>query len=429
MRTAPNLSIRGARVIDPASGLDQQTDLHLAGGRVLAIGEAPAGFSPSLTLDADGLIACPGLIDLSVHLREPGQEHKATIASETKAAARSGITTLICAPDTDPVIDTPAVWELIRRRAKTVGRARVLAIGALTRGLDGTHLAEMAALQRAGCVAMSNGDRPLSSTSIARRAMEYAATFDLLVMLRPEEESLRAGGHVHEGMVAARLGLPAIPAAAETVAVARDLALAEHCGAHIHFSRLSTSRAARMVAEARSSGIRVSADVAMHQLHLTEQDVDGFDAQAHVSPPLRTLADRDGLRRAVAEGGIQVICSDHQPHEPDAKLRPFPETLPGISGLETLLPLGLRLVEDGVMGLPDLLARLTWGPAQVLGLDLGRIAPGSVADICVFDPAASWQLEPARMASAGHNTPFAGWEFRGRVTHTIYEGRLVHGQL
>jgi dihydroorotase len=429
MSATPNLSIRGARVIDPASGIDTVTDIHLASGRVLALGDPPADFSPGLTLNADGLVACPGLIDLAVHLREPGEEHKATIASETKAAARSGITTLVCTPDTDPVIDTPAVWELIRRRAKTVGRCRVLAVGALTRGLDGLELAEMAALQRAGCVAVGNAERPLGHTGIARLALEYAATFDLLVMLRPEDQALAAGGCVHEGMVATRLGLPGIPSAAETVAVARDLALAQHCGARIHFNRLSAAEAIRMVTAARTDGTRVTADVAIHQLHLTEQDIDGFNAEAHVSPPLRTLADRDALRRAVARGEIQVICSDHQPHEPDAKARPLPETLPGISGLETLLPLGLRLVEEGVFGLPDLIERLTWGPARILGLDLGRIQPGSIADLCIFDPDAHWQLEPHSMSSAGRNTPFSGWEFRGRVTHTIYEGRLVYGDL
>ncbi len=419
------IHIKGGRLIDPANGIDDQLDLWLADGRVLAVGDPPQGFVPDQVIDAAGRIVCPGLIDLGVHLREPGQEHKGTICSEARAAARGGITTLVCMPDTQPVIDTPAVWELIRRRAKACGSARVLAIGALTQGLEGEQLAEMGALKQAGCVAVSNTRRRMASTLVSRHALEYASTFDLPVILCSEDPHLKASGCVHEGAVASRLGLPGIPAAAETVAVARDLALTEHTGSRSHFHTLSTGRAIEMIRQARQDGARLSAGVAIHQLFLMDTDVDGFDAACHVDPPLRTQSDRDRLRQALRDGDIQVICSDHQPHEADAKTEPFPLTAPGISGLETLLPLSLKLVEEGVLDLPTAIAALTAGPARVLDLPLGRLEPGRSADICIFDPDAIWELDPENMASQGKNTPFAGWEFRGRVTHTLFEGRLT----
>lgn len=426
MNRAPNIHVHGGRLVDPANGIDEPLDLWLADGRVLAVGEAPPGFEAEVTIDAEGQVVCPGLIDLGVYLREPGFEHKATIASESRAAARGGITTLICMPQTEPVIDTPAVWELIRRRAKACGNARVLAMGALTQDLAGEQLAEMGALQAAGCVAVTNGRNRLANTLVARRAMEYASTFDLPVVLCSEDPHLKASGVVHEGAVATRLGLPGIPSAAETVAVARDLALTEHTGCRSHFHTLSTGRAAEMIAQARRANRRISADVAVHQLFLMETDVDGFRAECRVDPPLRTHSDRERLRQAVAEGEIEVICSDHQPHEADAKNEPFPATAPGISGLETLLPLTLKLVEEGVLDLPRAIACLTAGPARVLGLELGRLSPGASADLCIFDPEAAWTFRADEMTSAGRNTPFDGWEFRGRVTHTLFEGRITH---
>jgi len=425
MSAPAGISIVNGRLIDPANGVDSRLDLHVLDGKVLAVGAAPAGFDPATVIDAASQVVCPGLIDLAARLREPGFEYKATIASETLAASRSGITTLCCPPDTDPVIDTPAVVTLIRRRAKQARRARVLSVGALTQGLKGEQLSEMAALKAAGCVALGNAQAPLANTLVERRALEYAATFGISVFLRPEDRYLRDGGCVHEGEVAARLGLPGIPPAAETVAVARDLALAEHVGAIIHFRGLSTATAVRMVRDAQAARLPVTADVSAHQLHLTDQDTLDFDAQCHVTPPLRTLQDRDALRQAVREGTIAAICSDHQPHEPDAKEAPFPATLPGISGLETLLPLTLRLVQDDVLDLPTAIERLTWGPARILSLPYGRLDPGRTADVCVIDPEAVWTLDRATMASSGKNTPFAGWEFTGRVTHTVYEGRLV----
>jgi dihydroorotase len=421
-----SISIINGRLIDPAHGIDDHLDLHIDGEQVVAVGDAPAEFAADEIIDAQGQVVCPGLVDLAASLREPGFEHKGTLASETAAAARGGITTLLCTPDTNPVIDNTAVVELIHRLARKLAQARVLTVGALTQGLGGESLSEMAALQAVGCVAVGNAQFPLASTLVERRALEYAATFGLTVFLRPEDRHLRAGGCVHEGVVSARLGLPGIPAAAESVAVARDLALAEHTQAKIHFRSLSSQTAARMLADAQATGLEVTADVAAHQLHLTEMDVDGFDAECHVSPPLRTLADRDALRRAVAEGTIKAITSDHQPHEPDAKQRPFPETEPGISGLETLLGLTLRLVNEGVLDLATALARVTSGPADILGLPYGRLGVGSAADVCVFDPEVDWVLRRDRMHSDGRNTPFDGWDFPGRVSLTVFNGHIVH---
>lgn len=420
------IRIHGGRVVDPASGTDGVHDLYIAGGRIVAWDNAPDGFAVDHEIHASGLIVCPGLVDLGARLREPGHEHKATIASETRAAAAGGITTLCCPPDTDPVIDTPAVAALIRRRAEEAGYARVLPLGALTQDLAGDKLSEMAALKQAGCVGMSNTLRPLASNLVLRRALEYAATFDLTVFLHSEDASLRNTGCVHEGIVSARLGLPGIPEAAETAAVARDLALIEQTGVRAHFCRLSTARAVHMVNRAQYDGLPVSADVSIHHLHLTDLDVEDFDSQCHVLPPLRTPKDREELRAGVARNVLTAVCSDHQPHEPDAKLAPFIATEPGISALETLLPLSLRLVKEGVLPLSELLARLTTGPARVLGIDAGTLRPGAPADVCIFDPNREWRLDEGAMLSRGRNTPFLGQRLKGRVLYTLLEGKMVH---
>lgn len=420
-----NLSILKGRLIDPANGVDQITDIHISKGKIMALGAAPDGFE-STPIDATDKVVCPGLIDLCAYLREPGKEHKATIASETKAAAHGGITTLCCPPDTTPIIDTPALVGQVKNKAKKAGYCRLLPQGAQTQGLEGMQLSEMAALKAAGCIAVSNAYQPLRNTLIERRALEYAATFDLLTLVRPEDQYLSNSGCAHEGKVADRLGLPGIPDAAETVAVARDLALAETTGAKIHFQTLSTDKAARMLARGRYDNLGVSGDVAIHQLFLSEHDVDDFDSAAHVRPPLRSTRDRDGLRRAVAENVISAICSDHQPHEADAKASPFPDTEPGISGLETLLPLTLKLVQEGLLDLSSAIAHLTCGPADILGLPLGRLNIGSPADICIFDPDAYWTVQADSLVSQGKNTPFAGWELQGRVIHTLLGGRVVY---
>ncbi len=423
---AGRLSIRHGRLIDPANGIDALLDLHIADGKVLAVGGAPEGFEPDQVLDATGQVVCPGLIDLCARLREPGQEHKGTIASETAAAAAGGITSLCCPPDTAPIIDTPAVAQLITRTAKQAGKARVVPAGALTHGLAGEQLSEMATLRQAGCAVMCQAERPIINTQVLRRAMEYAATFGLTVIMRPENPFLRDNGCAHEGRISARLGLPGIPEAAETVALARDLEVAKQTGARVHFRALSCARSLEKLAAAQARGIAVSADVSAHQLILTEDDLEGFNSQCHLNPPLRTAADRDALREAVRTGLVSAVCSDHQPHEPDAKLAPFPSTAPGMAALETLLPLLLRLVAAGVLDLPTAIARLTSGPAAILGLPLGNLAPGQAADLCVFDPEAKWRVGPKTWLSQGCNTPFWGERFKGRVTWTLLGGQIVH---
>jgi len=423
------IHIQGGRVIDPANGIDDRLDVYIAKGKVVAIGAAPDGFSADHEIDATNRIICPGLVDISAHLREPGLEHKATIATETRAAASGGITTLCCPPDTRPIIDTPAVAELIRLRADEAGMARVVTIGALTSELGGEQLSEMAALQRAGCVGMSNAGRPMTSTLVLRRAMEYAATFDLTVFLSPNDHSLANNGCVHEGRVATRLGLPGIPEAAETAAVARDLALIEQTGVRAHFCRLTSGRAARMIARAQFDGAPVTADVGIPYLYLSETDIGDFDSRCHLMPPLRTVEDRQQLRDAVQRGNLSAICSDHQPHEPDAKSGPYPSTEPGASGLDTLLPLSLRFAEEQRMELPALIDRLTRGPADILGLPAGTLSVGAVADVCIFDQQRTWMVNSSTLVSNGHNTPFYDWEMQGRVTHTLLGGRVVYTSL
>ena len=425
MNQAKRIQIRNGRVIDPASGYDQQTNIYIAGDRIVALDKAPDGFKADRTIDANQCIVCPGLIDLSVRLREPGLEHKASIRSESTAASAGGITPVCCPPDTNPVIDTPAVAELIEHRARQAGKVRVLPIGALTWQLAGEELSEMAALKAAGCIAVSNGLKSIASSLVARRAMEYAATHDLTVILHAEDPWLRENGCVHEGTVSCRTGMPGIPAAAETVAVARDIALIEQTGVHAHFGRLSTARAISMIAQARAEGLPVTADVSINHLFLIDEDVAGFNTQMHVVPPLRTRHDRDGLRQALADGTLDAITSDHQPHEEDAKEAPFPATEPGSSGLDTLLPLTLRLQQKLNLTLEQCLAKVTIAPARVLRLDSGRLTPGAIADICIFDPDKRWTVSAETMQSRGHNTPFMGEEMQGEVKWTLLAGKVV----
>lgn len=419
------LTIAGARVIDPASHFDQITDLHIAAGHIVAIGAAPEGFSPNQTIDARGLIAAPGLVDLSVSLREPGYTRKGTIASETRAAAAGGVTSLCCPPTTRPVLDTPAVAELIFDRNEKAGQTRVFPIGALTRALEGEQLSELVALRDAGCVAFTQGLAPIKSNRILRRALEYAAGFDLSIIFTPMDPALAEGGMAHEGPTAARLGLVGIPESAETVALARDLLLIEQTGVRAHFSGLSSARAVDMLADAQARGLPVTADVAMYQLLLCDEDLAGFSSLYHVIPPLRSASDRRALRQAVQEGVIQAIASHHQPHEPEAKRVPFAASEPGISSVEILLPLALTLVADGLLELPALLARLTTGPANALGLPAGRLELGSEADIVLFDPVASSHIGH-NWLSKGANCPFIGQGAPTVVTHTLSHGKLVY---
>ncbi len=420
------IAIRAGRLVDPANEVDRQADLFIADGKVVGVGRMPEGFAAEREIDATGQVVCPGLVDLQARLREPGEEHKADIASETRAAARAGITTLCCPPDTRPVIDTPAVVELIHRRAESSGLARVFTLGALTRGLAGKQLSEMQALRQAGCLGLSNALEPVADTLVMRRALEYAAGLGMTVFLFAEDPWLRGQGCAHEGAVSTRMGLPGIPEIAETIAVARDLALVEQTGVRAHFCQLSTRKAVRKLARARHDGLPVSASVAAHQLHLTDMDLGEYNVMAHVRPPLRSQRDRDGLREGLREGVIDAICSDHQPQDADAKLGPFSATEPGISALETLLPLTLRLVRDGVLSLSQAIARLTVEPARILGLEYGDLAVGRPADVCVFDPEALWTLRAEELVSRGKNTPFVDWDLEGRVSYTLLGGRIVY---
>jgi len=423
--TATRIHIRNGHVIDPAQELDKVTDIFIAAGRIAAIGDIPDGFAAERIIDASKQIVCPGLVDLGARLREPGFEYKASITSETRAAAASGITTLCVPPDTQPVIDTPAVIEFIHQRAEAAGVCHVLPIAALTRGLAGEHLSEMTRLKNAGCIGVSNVFQPFANTNVLRRALEYAANNNLIVFVHPSDDGLSKNGCAHEGVVSTRLGLPGIPEAAETLAVATYLMLIEQTGARVHFCRLSTARAIQMISRAKYDGHAITTDVAAHQLHLTEMDIGFFDSNCHLRPPLRSQRDRDGLRDALAKGRIDALCSDHQPHDRDAKLAPFCQSEPGISALETLLPLGLRLVDDHLLTTKELVRRLSTTPAKILGIDAGQLLPGARADICIFNPDTRWTLTDQNMRSRGHNTPFLGWEFKGRVTTTVLGGRIV----
>lgn len=419
------VSIMGARLIDPVSGLDQLTDLHLENGKVLAIGAAPAAFKAAQHIDAHGLIAAPGLVDLNVSLREPGYSRKGTIATETRAAAAGGVTSLCCPPLTRPILDTSAVAELILDRAREAGHCKVFPVGALSKGLEGEQLAELVALRDVGCVAFGNGLNSFNNTRTLCRALEYAATFDLTVVFNSQDRDLAAGGLAHEGPIASFLGLAGVPETAETVALARDLLLVEQSGVRAHFSQLTTARGAEMIAQAQARGLPVTADVALYQLILTDEALTGFSSLYHVLPPLRTAKDRDGLRAAVKAGVIQAISSHHQPHERDAKQAPFGATEPGISSVELLLPLALTLVEEGVLDLPTLLARLTAGPAQALRLPAGELKVGAPADVMLFDLNAT-TLAGEHWHSRGQNSPFMSHCLPGAVRYTLVDGKVSH---
>lgn len=423
-----HILIKNGRLLDPLSGLDDVAPLFISDGKILAIGEsapAAANFKADQTIDATGMVVCPGLIDLCARLREPGAEHKATIVSETTAAAKAGITTLCLPPDTEPVIDEPSVVELIQKRAQQQPAARIVTLGALTTGLQGQQLSEMAALKQAGCVGVSNALQPIQDSKVLRRAMEYAATHELTLHVIPLEHSLAQNGCAHEGKVATLLGLQAIPVSAETVAIAQHLALVEEIGIKTHFGRLSSARAVEMIADAKQRGLPVTADVAVHHLHLTEQHIAHFESQAHVIPPLRSATDRDALLAGLKTGMIDAICSDHQPHDADAKLNPFPATEPGISGLDTLLSLSLSLIEQMDLTLLQIIKALSSTPAGILQLDCGSLSIGTNADLCIFAPGDNWLASEDSLNSAGKNTPFLNSYLPGRVVHTLLGGQLL----
>ena len=419
------ISISNGHLICPAQQLDGQGDLYIADGRIVSAGKRIDSFSADLEITLDGQYVCPGIVDLSVHTREPGFEHKATIASETEAAVRAGVTSMVCPPDTRPVTDTPAVVELIHERQYRLNKTRIYPLGALTRGLDGRQLTEVAALKRAGCVGLSNADKPIVDTEVLRRAFEYAAGFDLPVFIHPEDSYLRNQGVMHEGRISTRLGLPGIPETAETIAISRALLLIEQTGVSAHFCRLSCARSVELIGAAKQQGLPVTADAGIAYLYLTEVDVDGFNSQCHLWPPLRTDRDRQALLDGLRSGVIDAVCSDHQPHDKDAKAAPFSSTEPGASTLEVLAPLAFNLAAARGFSPGQIVQALTCRPASIIGIDAGSLAGGARADLFIFDENLQWTVEAEKLTSAGKNTPFDNWEMNGKVTHTIVNGNLV----
>ncbi len=420
------LQINHARIIDPAQNIDEITNLYITRGKFAGVGNnAPEGFAPDQEIDATDKWIVPGLVDLSARLGEPGNQFKGCIESETKAAVSGGVTTICCLPDTSPVNDTQAVTELIQRRARQASTAFVLPIGALTQGLKGKHLSNMASLKQAGCVAMSQADQPIQNALTLKNAMSYAASQDILLMIRSEDTLLKNSGVAHSGVISARLGLLDIPASAETTALARDLILVEETGVRAHFSKLSTSRSVEMIADAKQRGLPVTCDVAIHQLILTEYDVVGFDSQFHVSPPFRSHADRDALITGVNSGVIDVIVSDHTPLGRDDKLLPFGESSPGVSGIETLLPLILKLVEDGILNIATAIKCVTENPANILNVNIGSLTAKNSADFTIVNPNQDWQFNDKTIVSDGKYTPFTGWNFSTQVETTYFQGRPV----
>jgi dihydroorotase len=420
-----SLLIRNGRIIDTANNIDQIGSLSIKDGKITELLSADSNATADTVIDASGQIICPGFIDLSVRLREPGHSQKGSIVSETRAAAAAGVTSLCLPPDTKPTIDTPAVVEFIKDKAEKAGYPQVYMLGALSQGLAGNDLSNLFALKQAGCIAVSNAGNSLNNLLILRRAMEYAATHDLLVIYRANETSLSGKGCAHEGAVASRYGLPGIPAAAESIALAQCLELAELTGCRLHISQISCKQSVIKLQQAKKYGLKITADVAIHQLHLTENDVIPFDSNYHVIPPFRSQIDRQYLRDGLANGTIDAICSDHQPHDLDAKLGAFPETEAGIASLETLVPLMLDLSQQHGIALNHAIAKLTQQPANILGLAAGTLSIGQAADVCVFDPNANWQVNRQNWHSAGINTPYWQQNLRGRVTHTLQAGQLI----
>lgn len=422
-----NVHIKGGRVVDSASNTDKNADVFIVAGRVAAIGEAPEGFEANAVLDATGCVVCPGLVDLSARLREPGFEYKATLESEMAAAAAGGVTSLACPPDTDPVLDEPGLVEMLTHRARLPEFARVHPVGALTVGLDGERLTEMAELAEAGCVAFGQANRTIVDTQVLLRALQYAATFGFPVWLQPQDKFLSRKGVAHDGEVAARLGLAGIPVAAETIAIASILELVRITGTRLHLRRISSAAGLAMIVAAREAGIDVTCEVTINHLHLTDMDIGYFNAHARLDPPLRGQADRDALRAGLASGAINALISDHTPVDDDGKQAPFEEAETGATGLELLLPLALKWGQEMNLPLTTTLARVTCDPARILGTGAGQLAPGRPADICVFDPHAEFLVNRENLKSQGKNTPFLGLSLPGRVRYTLIEGHLAHG--
>jgi len=426
------LLIQNGRVIDPASGFDQQTDVAIAAGRIIAIGAVPADFAPSRTLDARGCIVAPGLVDLAVRLREPGHEHAGMLESEMAAAVAGGVTSLVCPPDTDPVLDEPGLVEMLRFRAEGLHLSRVLPLGALTRGLQGEVLTEMAQLTRAGCVGFSQAEVPVGNTQVLQRALQYAANYGYTVWLRPQELHL-GKGVAASGPLATRMGLSGVPVAAETIALHTIFELVRSTRARVHLCRISSAAGVALVRQAKAEGLLVTADVSINSLHLTDADIGYFDSRARLVPVLRQQRDREALRQGLADGTLDVLVSDHTPVDADAKALPFAEAEPGATGLELLWCLTLKWAQDEGVDLVQALERITAAPARVLGERLGtlqdsvgRLAVGGVADVVLLSTEGHWPVETGALRSQGKSTPFSGYELPGRVRATLVAGHLAY---
>jgi len=434
-----NILIQNGRVIDPASGFDHTADVAVSDGHIVAIVQAgeklPANFKAEQTIDAKGCIVAPGLVDLQARLREPGYEHEGMLDSELTAAVAGGVTSLVCPPDTDPVLDEPGLIEMLKFRAEKLHRARVFPLGALTRGLKGVVLTEMSDLTDAGCVGFSQAEVPLENTQVLQRALQYAATFGYTVWLRPQEVHL-GKGVAASGPLATRLGLGGVPVAAETIALHTIFALMRSTKARVHLCRISSAEGVELVRAAKKEGLAVTADVSINSLHLSDHDIGYFDSRARVTPVLRQQRDRDALRAALADGTLDALVSDHMPVDNDGKALPFAEAESGATGLELLLSLSLKWANDSQVGLLRALDVLTAQPAKVLGKiagqseSIGQLHVGGVADLVVFDPAAEWHVTPDALHSQGKHTPFAfdmtGMSLPARVKATLVAGRVAY---
>ena len=418
--------ISNGRVVDPANRTDAVQNVFVAGGKIVALGAAPDGFVAERTIDASGLVVAPGFIDLAARLREPGYEYRATLESEMEAAMAGGVTSLAIPPDTDPVLDEPGLVEMLTYRAKKLNRAHIYPVGALTIGLKGERLSEMAELVEAGCVAFSQANVPVVDNAVLMRALQYAATFGFRVWLQPLAPFLSRVGYAHDGEVSTRLGLSGIPVAAETVALFTYLELARTTGARLHITRLSSAAGLALIDQARADGMDVSCDVSINHVHLCDMDIGYFDPNCHLIPPLRSQRDREALARGLAEGRINALCSDHTPVDDDGKQTPFSESEPGATGLELLLPLTLKWADGAGLSLLDGLARITSDAAKIVGITkAGHLSVGARADVCVFDPAAHVTVTREGLRSQGKNTPFLGMELPGKVHYTLVEGQVM----
>ena len=428
-----NILIQGGRVIDPASGYDEKADVALVGSAVVAIKNIASDFVPDTTINASGCIVMPGLVDLAVRLREPGQEHAGMLASEMAAAVAGGVTSVVCPPDTEPVLDEAGLVEMLRYRAERLHQARVFPLGALTRNLQGEVLTEMLHLTQAGCIGFSQAEVPLANTQVMQRALQYASTFGFTVWLRPQELYL-GKGVAASGPLATRMGLSGVPVAAETIALHTIFELVRSTSARVHLCRLSSAAGVALVRQAKAEGLPITCDVSINSLNLTDVDIGYFDSRLRLNPPLRQQRDRDALRAGLADGTIDALVSDHTPVDEDAKALPFAEAEPGATGLELLLSLTLKWAQDAAIPLSRALATVTSQPAAVVGsafgplaASVGRLQVGAEADICVFDPQAAWVVEPSALRSQGQHTPFGGYELPGRVRATLVGGHLAYG--